>query len=102
MYPRFAFFLSWAAVAFAALASAWWVWYVFFVDYDFLFDVVFTLFTAPVDIAVLLLAVVPSTIRYFRNGGRRDLTTLLLSGCSCFVVLVETILLWTVIKLHGA
>ena len=89
-------------MAFAALASAWWVWYVFFVEYNFLFDVMFTLFTAPVNTGVLVLAVIPSGIRYFRTAERRDLTSLLLSGCSFVIVLVETVLVWTVVTLHGA
>ncbi len=90
------------SVAFAVLASAWWVWYVFFVEYNFLFDVMFTLFTAPVNVAVLLLVVIPSSLRYFRTGARSDLSNLLLSGCSFVMVLAETVLVWTVIKLHGA
>src|SRR6185369_15397742 len=94
--------LSWVAAVFAALASAWWVWNVYFVEYNFLFDVAFTLLTAPVNAGVLCLAVIPSSILYFRTGERRDLTTLLLSGISFVIVLVETILLWTVITLHGA
>lgn len=102
MFPKVLFVMSLFAVAFAALASAWWIWAVFFVEYNFLFDVAFTLLTAPVNIGVLLLAVIPSSVRYFRTGERRDLASWLLSGCSFGIVLVETVLLWTVIELHGA
>lgn len=102
MFPKIVFASSCGAVAFTAIASAWWVWNVFFVEYNFLFDVMFTLFTAPVNDAILLLVVIPNSLRYFWTGERSDLANLLLSGCSFVVVLVETVLLWTVIKLHGA
>ena len=102
MIPKLVSVLAWVSVVFAALASAWWVWYVFFVEYNFLFDVVFTLIAAPANIAVLLLAVIPSAIRYSRTAEQRSLVNLFLSGSSFVIVLVEIILLWTVIKLHGA
>ena len=102
MFPKIFFPLSLIAVAFTAVASAYWVRYVFFVEYNFLFDVMLTVFTAPVNIAVLLFIVIPSSIRYFRTGERRALTSMLLSGSSFAIVLVETILVWTVVKLHGA
>jgi len=102
MFSKVVFIFSCVAVIFAICASAWWVWYVFFVEYNFLFDVMFTLFTAPVNVGVLLAAVIPSSILYFRTKERRDLLSLLLSGCSFVSVLVETVLVWTVIKLHGA
>lgn len=101
MYSKAVFALSWFAVVFALFATAWWVWYVFFVDYNFLFDVVFTLFTSPVNLGVLFLALIPSSILYIRTRERRDLISLLLSGCSFVVVLVETVLVW-IIPLHGA
>ena len=93
--------LSWVAMVFAAFATAWWVQYVFFVDYNFLFDVIFTLFTSPVNIGVFVLAVIPSSILYFRTRQRRDFVSLLLSGCSFVIVLVETVLVW-LMPLHGA
>ena len=102
MFTKVVLVLSWVSVAFAVLASTWWVWYVFLVEYNFLFDVMFTLFTAPVNVAILLLVLIPSSFRYFRTGQRSDMENLLLSGCSFVMVLVETVLLWTVINLHGA
>jgi hypothetical protein len=87
-------------VVFATFATAWWVNDVFFVEYNFLFDLMFTVLASPVNIGVLLLAVIPSRILYLRTRHRRDLMSLLLSGCSFVIVLVETVLVWF-IKLHG-
>ena len=102
MFSKLVAGLSWFAVVFATFATALWVWEVFFVEYNFLFDFVFTLVTAPVNIGVLAFVVIPSNKLYFRTKERRYLISLVLSGCSFVVVLVETVLVWTVIQLHGA
>lgn len=98
---KLVFAFSCFAVLFAIVATAWWVWNVFFVEYNFLFDFVFTLFASPVNAGVLVVGVIPGGILYLRTRERMDLASLLLSGSSFLVVLAEIVLVWMV-PLHGA
>jgi len=87
--------LSWVAVAFATFATACWLSIV--ADGNYVWSAfAFAMSATPVNLGVLLLGVIPGSILYFRTGQRRDLTTLLLAGCSFVIVLAESILLWLI------
>lgn len=102
MYSKFAFVMAWISLVMAALATAWWIRMVYFVEYNFLFEYFFTFCTLPFDAAVLLMVVFPSGVMYFRRGETRDRISLLLSTFSLLLVVVETVMLWTLITTHGA
>jgi hypothetical protein len=91
--------LSWVAVVFAIVATVCWISIV--ADGNYCWSAfAFAMSATPVNLGVLLLGVIPSSILYFRTRQRSDLTTLLLAGCSFVIVLVETVSLW-IIPMRG-
>lgn len=93
------FAFSWVAFVFAVIATVCWVGIVVAGNYCWS-AFAFTMTVTPVNVAILVLAVIPGSIFYFRTRQRKDLTTLWLTGCSCLFVLVETALLW-IIPMRG-
>jgi hypothetical protein len=53
----------------------------------------FTMVTLPLGGGTLLLGVIPSSVLYFKNGQRRDLKSLWLTGISLAILFGEAILL---------
>lgn len=92
--------LSWMASVVAALATAWWIAIVLDGNYVWA-TFAFTMMAGSVCVGVLLLAVLPATVLYFRAKQGRDAVSLLLAGCSFVVVLVEAVLLNLVIPMRG-
>jgi len=92
--------LSWLAVVVAALLTALWIGIV--ADGNYVWTAfVFAMMAASVSIGVLLLALIPGSIVYFRTRQRKDLMSLVLGGCSFVLVIVEAVLLHLVIPMRG-
>jgi branched-subunit amino acid transport protein len=100
MISKIVLALSWLAVVVAALLTALWigivakgneVWAAF----------AFGMLAASAGIGVLLLALIPAGVVYFRTRQSKDLMIFALAGISFVVVLVEALLLNFVLPMRG-
>lgn len=99
MISKFCLWVSWLAVVLAAVATVWWI--VIVADGNYCWAAFeFEMCLGTSNVGILLLGVVPSSVRYFRKRDRRDLTSLRLAG-GAFVVLLAEIILLEIIPMRG-
>src|SRR5258708_3543114 len=100
MISKFCLWLSWLAVVPTVVATVLWIGIVADGNYCWA-AFAFSVCLGPLNVGILLLGVIPSSVRYYRTRERRDLTSLRLAGGSFGILLVEMIFLLEIIPMRG-